>query len=133
MRRTWVSRASKICEAIEKIAFDGKENSVVADQHKSSCSFCGRDQSAVRILVVGPLVDICDECVDICSEIISEKVSSGETAVASPPSPTFTCGLCGQPTPSIHGVAIPDRGAVCVACFDAVVAASHARDSVDRD
>lgn len=76
---------------------------MVADQLKSSCSFCGRDQSALFILVVGPLGNICDECVDICSDILSEKRSGVEPAVTSTPSPTFACGLCGQLVPSVHG------------------------------
>lgn len=33
------------------------------------CSFCGKSQHEVRTLIAGPLVFICDECVDLCHEI----------------------------------------------------------------
>ncbi len=36
------------------------------------CSFCGKSQSEVKKLIAGPTVYICDECVDLCNEIISE-------------------------------------------------------------
>lgn len=37
------------------------------------CSFCGNDHDEVALLIVGPDVCICDECVDICREIVEEK------------------------------------------------------------
>ncbi len=36
------------------------------------CSFCGRDQDEVKKLVAGPMVFICDECVELCSDIINK-------------------------------------------------------------
>ena len=36
------------------------------------CSFCGKPQSEVRRLVAGPGVYICDECIQMCSELIDE-------------------------------------------------------------
>ncbi|MEG0767112.1 MAG: ATP-dependent Clp protease ATP-binding subunit ClpX, partial [Clostridia bacterium] len=39
------------------------------------CSFCGKAQDQVRRLVAGPGVDICDECVVLCHEIVSDDVS----------------------------------------------------------
>ena len=37
------------------------------------CSFCGKNQDAVRKLIAGPSVYICDECVQLCNEIILEE------------------------------------------------------------
>ena len=37
------------------------------------CSFCGRAQKAVAKLIAGPGVYICDECLDLCDEIIAEE------------------------------------------------------------
>ena len=37
------------------------------------CSFCGKNQSEVRKLIAGPAVYICDECIQLCSEIIEEE------------------------------------------------------------
>ena len=39
------------------------------------CSFCGKGQNEVRKLIAGPSVYICDECVDLCNNIIEEAVS----------------------------------------------------------
>ncbi|MCK0536464.1 ATP-dependent Clp protease ATP-binding subunit ClpX [Alcanivorax quisquiliarum] len=39
------------------------------------CSFCGKSQHEVRKLIAGPSVFICDECVDLCNDIIREEVS----------------------------------------------------------
>jgi hypothetical protein len=37
------------------------------------CSFCGKSQAAVRKLIAGPTVYICDECIDLCNDIIAEE------------------------------------------------------------
>lgn len=42
------------------------------DNGELKCSFCGRDQSEVKRLIAGPGVYICDECIELCSEIIEE-------------------------------------------------------------
>ena len=43
------------------------------------CSFCGKSQKQVRKLIAGPSVYICDECIELCNEIIEEELgdSSG--------------------------------------------------------
>ncbi|MGB2055074.1 MAG: ATP-dependent Clp protease ATP-binding subunit ClpX [Porticoccaceae bacterium] len=43
------------------------------------CSFCGKNQNEVRRLIAGPSVYICDECVDLCNDIISEETQVTET------------------------------------------------------
>lgn len=53
------------------------------------CSFCGKTQNEVRKLIAGPSVYICNECIDICNEIINEDerneaVSGGRVAVPKP-------------------------------------------------
>jgi hypothetical protein len=40
---------------------------------KLICSFCGKDQSEVKKVIAGPAVYICDECVELCNEILSEE------------------------------------------------------------
>ena len=47
------------------------------------CSFCGKSQHEVRKLIAGPSVFICDECVDLCNDIISEEVQESDTESAS--------------------------------------------------
>jgi ATP-dependent Clp protease ATP-binding subunit ClpX len=50
------------------------------------CSFCGKSQNEVRKLIAGPTVYICNECIDICIEIISDDAQQ-EAAAARPPLP----------------------------------------------
>ena len=40
------------------------------------CSFCGKSQKQVKKLIAGPGVYICDECIDLCNEIIDEELTS---------------------------------------------------------
>ena len=40
------------------------------------CSFCGKSQQAVRKLIAAPTVFICDECVELCMDIIKEENKS---------------------------------------------------------
>jgi ATP-dependent Clp protease ATP-binding subunit ClpX len=40
------------------------------------CSFCGKSQHEVKKLIAGPSVFVCDECVDLCNDIIKEEVQS---------------------------------------------------------
>lgn len=52
------------------------------------CSFCGKSQHEVRKLIAGPSVFICDECVDLCNDIIREEVQEAESKGASDSLPT---------------------------------------------
>ncbi|MEZ4871785.1 MAG: ATP-dependent Clp protease ATP-binding subunit ClpX [Bdellovibrionales bacterium] len=54
-----------------------------------SCSFCGKSQKEVKKLIAGPGVYICDECIDLCNDIIAEErerddTKSGELVVPKP-------------------------------------------------
>ena len=51
------------------------------DNNKLSCTFCGKGQEDVRKLIAGPSVYICDECVDLCNDIIEEEVKSEDDEV----------------------------------------------------
>ncbi|MFN4290354.1 MAG: ATP-dependent Clp protease ATP-binding subunit ClpX [Permianibacter sp.] len=53
------------------------------------CSFCGKSQHEVRKLIAGPSVFICDECVELCNDIIREEVQDTTTSTDKPrlPSP----------------------------------------------
>lgn len=50
------------------------------------CSFCGKSSEQVRKLIAGPGVYICDECVELCNEILDEELlnSSNDTAIQAP-------------------------------------------------
>lgn len=44
------------------------------DKKQLKCSFCGKNQDQVKRLIAGPGVYICDECIELCSEIIAEEL-----------------------------------------------------------
>jgi ATP-dependent Clp protease ATP-binding subunit ClpX len=67
----------------------------MADNGKSNdnskllyCSFCGKSQHEVRKLIAGPSVFICDECVDLCNDIIREEVRDNHVNEESSSLPT---------------------------------------------
>ncbi len=58
------------------------------------CSFCGKSQHEVRKLIAGPTVFICDECVELCMDIIREETkSSGLKSGDGVPSPREICDV----------------------------------------
>ncbi|MGB0458848.1 MAG: ATP-dependent Clp protease ATP-binding subunit ClpX [Porticoccaceae bacterium] len=59
------------------------------------CSFCGKNQNEVRRLIAGPSVYICDECVDLCNDIITEEtqVADEQESSGSLPVPTEIKGI----------------------------------------
>ena len=60
------------------------------------CSFCGKSQHEVRKLIAGPSVFICDECIELCNDIIREETSSdksGKTAKSDLPTPKEICDI----------------------------------------
>jgi len=74
------------------------------------CSFCGKSQHEVRKLIAGPQVFICDECVDLCNDIITEEMqeqsASGESEL---PRPDEINALLDQFTITTSGLSIKTR------------------------
>ncbi|MEN9792743.1 MAG: hypothetical protein RL330_821, partial [Actinomycetota bacterium] len=55
------------------------------------CSFCGKSQKQVKKLIAGPGVYICDECIDLCNEIIEEEaVDRSDSRIENLPTPVET-------------------------------------------
>jgi ATP-dependent Clp protease ATP-binding subunit ClpX len=64
------------------------ERSKNKDEKLLYCSFCGKSQHEVRKLIAGPSVFICDECVDLCNDIIREEIhENGDDAESKLPIP----------------------------------------------
>jgi len=60
------------------------------------CSFCGKSQHEVRKLIAGPSVFICDECIELCNDIIREESAgdkSGKAAKSDLPTPREICTI----------------------------------------
>jgi hypothetical protein len=118
-----------------------------AGGQKLSCSFCKKTQDAVRKLIAGPTVFICDECVQVCVDIIADdaRASAGrddtpEAAeararaaaerlnrdpVVDPslvPAWHIRCPLCEVIVPTEGAIPILGRGVLCRLCVDAIQA-----------
>jgi ATP-dependent Clp protease ATP-binding subunit ClpX len=57
------------------------------ERDRMKCSFCGKPQAQVRKLVAGPGVYICDECIELCSEIVEEELAAEEPRTGLRPTP----------------------------------------------
>lgn len=62
---------------------DGKGNGDGKGEKLLYCSFCGKSQHEVRKLIAGPSVFVCDECVELCNDIIREEVQEETNAAQS--------------------------------------------------
>ncbi|WP_251153924.1 ClpX C4-type zinc finger protein, partial [Cellulosimicrobium sp. Marseille-Q4280] len=61
------------------------------------CSFCGKSQKQVKKLIAGPGVYICDECIDLCNEIIEEELAEAtELGLVDLPKPREIFDFLGQ-------------------------------------
>ncbi|MBI5101040.1 MAG: ATP-dependent Clp protease ATP-binding subunit ClpX [Nitrospirae bacterium] len=65
------------------------------DEELLKCSFCGKGQEEVRKLIAGPTVYICNECIELCNEIIADElyVDSGKGAFPKLPTPREIHGV----------------------------------------
>jgi LSD1 subclass zinc finger protein len=115
------------------------------------CTFCNKAQHDVRKLIAAPTVFICDECVQVCNDILAddarfEKRAAEQILETKKEIPdgratddplqwpadanVIRCALCRMPTPVVDAVAIESRGVVCPGCVDAVEAAAAARRQI---
>jgi ClpX C4-type zinc finger len=95
-----------------------------------------KDQDQVKKLIAGPTVFICDECVEVCNDIIADdrrwriKAAGQEEAPASPASaqsepaaqPGYfgSCAVCRIPLTLEEATPIGERGFLCQPCTDAI-------------
>ncbi|MFH7324891.1 ATP-dependent Clp protease ATP-binding subunit ClpX [Desulfurivibrio sp. C05AmB] len=57
-----------------------------SDEKGIACSFCGKPQSEVKKLIAGPTVYICNECIDLCNEIVNEDLRQQDSGAPGAPS-----------------------------------------------
>ena len=77
----------------------------------------------MRKLIAGPNVFICDECVDLCDELIVEEwEEEGQPPREKEPHPgfDFVCKLCNMPASQDECLLVPNRGALCNVCLDEI-------------
>ena len=90
------------------------------------CSFCNKSQRDVLKLVAGPLVNICNECVAICTSLVAEDEKAHlQKALAS--GDALACLLCGKVKASADLLHLPNRGPVCFVCVAMIKVAAGPR------
>src|SRR5262249_50779728 len=106
------------------------------ERKANRCSFCNKLQDDVPKLIAGPEVFICDECVEVCNDIIADddrwlatqagkQVSPRSDDGAAPWPNTILCALCRERISVHEGVVLGgNRGILCGAGVDAVRDAS---------
>jgi|SRR5215470_11348637 len=96
------------------------------------CSFCGKSQGKVKKLIAGPMVYICNECIEICNEILADDREyeqrhgppSGQGAPVLPAAePRVPCSMCRTFVLMGEALPIPERGQLCPDCKNAILAA----------
>jgi ATP-dependent Clp protease ATP-binding subunit ClpX len=78
------------------------------------CSFCGKSQDQVRKLIAGPGVYICDECIDLCNEILDEELVDGQSLSGARHAPETgrgkpTAKKIAKPAPTLAEVPKPQQ------------------------
>ena len=74
------------------------------------CSFCGKSQDQVRKLIAGPGVYICDECIDLCNEILDEELLEAQGSRANPEvsrKSAQSSRKSGKPAPTLASIPKP--------------------------
>ena len=96
------------------------------------CSFCNKVENDVRKLIAGPSVFICDECVELCVEIIAndprlQALSQDSTesqrrhaTTATLPQNSAACCLCGKSASLTEMLPVENRGLLCGECADVI-------------
>ena len=94
----------------------------------SGCSFCGTARARVQVLVEGPGVRICNECVDICNEIIADaRQDAGPETPPAPPvdaPPSLAaeqCSFCDRRGSEVGSLRPVPNVFVCDECVDNVI------------
>jgi hypothetical protein len=88
----------------------------------SSCSFCGKNQNEVRKLVAGPSVHICDECVELCKNIVTQEVDPNDKAntkaAKARAKESRLCGICMEPRETDELIFLPHAAYMCAGCLE---------------
>jgi hypothetical protein len=94
------------------------------------CSFCGKDPEEIKQMIAGPSVYICNECVDLCNDILGEELDTNESIGGKIEADLLNddrirvCVLCAKPRSLDDVVYIPAvKYYFCVECVEAHVAA----------
>lgn len=93
---------------------------------EAGCSFCGKGQNEVRKMIAGPSVHICDQCVSLCNDIVTEEVK-GDLAANTKASNAKSkedrlCGICMEPRETDELIFLPHAAYMCAGCLEDIQA-----------
>jgi ClpX C4-type zinc finger len=83
-------------------------------------------------MIAGPNVYICDECIDLCTDIIERECEREEGRGETPPPSealaiSAVCIVCRLPKPMEEVLAVPHRGFICATCVESIRSAADER------
>jgi hypothetical protein len=96
------------------------------DARHPICSFCSKHQGEVRQLIAGPSVHICDECVELCKDIIAQEIDTGDgvkrKTAKTKSKETRLCGICMEPRETDELIFLPHAAYLCAGCLEDIQA-----------
>jgi len=120
-----------------KHAFGDKWESQIpqfADDHKLlTCSFCGKNQNEVGKLIAGPSVQICNECVRTCDEILTQEnveATENKLKAASGTAEERLCGICMEARETDELIFLPHAAYMCATCLEDIQLVRDKREGV---
>ena len=82
------------------------------------CSFCGKTQDEVRKLIASPTVRICNECIDLCNDIIAEEADDTNDADDVTGDRELRCSFCGKHEAEVGKLFSGPTVYICKECID---------------
>jgi len=117
----WLRRAAELGDSDAQLRYDR----VAVDERKAKrlfCSFCGKEQDEVRKLIAGPSVYICNECVELCNDIIREEgLNDGRAprdGAAKDKATRLYCSFCGKEQDEVRKFIAGPSVFICNECIE---------------
>jgi hypothetical protein len=90
---------------------------------ETGCSFCGKGQSEVRKLIAGSSVHICDQCVRLCNDIVTEELDpdhpvNNTKASKAKSKEDRLCGICMEARETDELIFLPHAAYMCAGCLE---------------
>jgi len=90
---------------------------------QSSCSFCGKNQKEVLKLIAGPSVHICVECVNLCTDIVSQEADTVDAETIAKTASLKSkedrlCGICMEARETDELIFLPHAAYMCAGCLE---------------
>jgi len=101
------------------------------DANAAACSFCGKNQREVRKLIAGPSMHICDQCVELCKNILAEEAGDAEGSETksgrADAKKNGLCGICMEEREIDELIFLPHAAYMCAGCLEDIQAVRDER------